>query len=120
MANRPILKLPDPSLGSPPSLLPASSLLDRVTLEQAENLLARYGRTGMAWTLASPPRTHLSAPRDEVKGRMQPGDELWTFETYAACETKSRLDEGLALVRRRRTIAKVQTNVSYRWWPPPR
>ena len=115
MANRPILKLPDTSLGSPPSLLPRSCLVQRITLEQAEEMMRKRGY--WEWTLASPPRTHLAAPWAEVKARMQPEDELWTFETYAECEAKSRLDEGIALVRRRRTIAKVHTAVSRRYWP---
>lgn len=115
MIDRPILKLPDPSLGTPPSLLPRSCLCDRITLEQAEEMMRSRGR--WEWTLASPPRTHLSAPWTEVKTQIQPDDELWTYETIADCESRSRRDRGVALLRKRRVIARVQTEVKYWWWP---
>lgn len=114
MTKRPILKLPDPSLGTPASLLPRSCLVDRITVEQAEELLA--GSHTKQWTLASPPRTSLNAPWEEVMASMLPTDELWTYETIADCETRSRRDRGIALLRRRRVIAIVNTGTKYWWW----
>lgn len=114
MTRRPILKLPDPSLGTPASLLPRSCLVDRITLEEAEELLA--GSLTSTWTLAAPPRTDLSAPWEEVKAGLCPGDELWTYETHAECETRSRIHKGIALVRRRRVIASLKTGTRYYWW----
>ncbi len=114
MTRRPILKLPDPSLGTPASLLPRSCLVDRITAEQVVDLLARSHTK--QWTLAAPPRVHLSATWEEVKASMRPTEELWTYETSAACETRSRRDQGIALLRRRRVIAIVKTGTQYRWW----
>jgi hypothetical protein len=114
MAERPTLRLPDPSLGTPPTLLPRSRLVERIALEQAEEMMRESGY--WEWTLASPPRTHITAPWDEVKVQMQPDDSLWTFETLADCETKSRRDGGIALLRRRRVIAKVHTYAKIWWW----
>lgn len=114
MTRRPVLKLPDSSLGTPASLLPRSCLFDRITVEQAEELLASSHTK--IWRLAAPPRTELSAPWVEVKEGLRPGDELWTYKTLADCETRSRIDKGIALVRRRRVIATVNTGTRYYWW----
>lgn len=114
MTIRPVLKLPDPSLGTPASLLPRSCLVERISMEQAEQLLV--GAHTKVCTLAAPPRTHLSAPWAVVKEGLRPGDELWTYKTIADCETRSRIDKGIALVRGRRVIAMVKTWTKYYWW----
>ncbi|MGD9785838.1 MAG: hypothetical protein AB7E80_16025 [Hyphomicrobiaceae bacterium] len=95
-------------------MLPRSCLVDRIAAEQVEDLLARSH--SKKWTLAAPPGTYLTATWEEVKASMLPTDELWTYETFAACETKSRRDQGIAVLRIRRVIAMVKTGTQYRWW----
>lgn len=83
-------------------------------MDQAEELLVSAHTKVCA--LAAPPRIYLTAPWAEVKEGMRPGDELWAYKTHAECETRSRIDKGIALVRRRRVIATVRTGTRYYWW----
>lgn len=111
MADRPVIGLPDPSLGSPRPVLPRSALFTRLTVQQAEEILRQSGALQNQWFQSARSYTEQRVSWEDIKSQMQPGDELWTYETWAECDYKARASDGLALVRKRKPIAHVQTHV---------
>lgn len=84
--KRSILRLPKPPPEKPPQLLPRSALVVPISIEEPAYQI---------W--AEEVRLHL----EDLRGEILPDDQLWTHKTGPI-----QVEEGIALERKRRIIAK--------------
>jgi hypothetical protein len=110
--KRPILKLASPPAEKPSELLPWSALVVPISMEEAVGIIRSDMEKnslalgpGALQTWAEPVRQSWA----DLQQMMKPGDQLWTYQTGPTW-----LADGLALVRKRRIIAKVELRRRHR------
>lgn len=106
--KRPILKLPDPPPEKPPQVLPKSALIAPVTIEEADDLVTQS--IAEKWLLLDFTGRFPGAEKSDedvqrgwadLCSMTEPGDQLWFYRTGPVL-----VEEGIALERKRRIIAK--------------
>jgi hypothetical protein len=80
-------------------------LRERVTLEQAEARYAEFERDTRA--LLGTTGGWLDYFRDKIAARMQPGDELWLYDTGPEAWANLSGERGLAHVRGGRVVGLI-------------
>jgi hypothetical protein len=89
---------------------PAEWLQERITVEEAEHLHTRAPDERSARVpVLGKPFGFLNAEWEELKARMRPGDELWTFASPPRFWQHMAGRSGIALVRDKKMVCAVVT-----------